>query len=69
MSQGYPLPASEAEMAWLPDPYGSLSTLLGVTSAPELDHVLADLRRYPSEPDTLMISDAMIQVTSRTPGL
>ena len=68
MSQGYSLPASEAEVARLPDLYGSLSTLLGVMTESESDHVLADLRRHLSKPETLMISYAMIQVTGRVPG-
>ena len=41
---------------------------MGLMSAPELDQVLADLRRHLSQPETLMISYAMIQVTGRVPG-
>jgi SAM-dependent methyltransferase len=41
---------------------------MGLMSAPELDQVLADLRRHLSAPETLMISYAMIQVTGRVPG-
>ncbi len=38
-------------------------------SAPEMDRVLADLRRNLSEPETLMISYAMVQVAGRVPGI
>ncbi len=41
---------------------------MGLMSAPELDQVLADLRKHLSEPETLMIAYAMIQVTGRVPG-
>jgi hypothetical protein len=37
-------------------------------SAPEMDRVLAELRRHLSEPETLMISFGMIQVAGRVPG-
>ena len=33
--------------------------------APEMDRMLADLRRHLSEPETLMVSYAMVQVTGR----
>ena len=41
---------------------------MGLMSAPELDQVLGDLRKHLSEPETLMIAYAMIQVTGRVPG-
>ena len=41
---------------------------MGLMTESEMDHVLADLRRHLSEPETLMISYAMIQVTGRVPG-
>jgi len=41
---------------------------MGLMSAPEMDQVLGDLRRHLSEPETLTISYAMIQVTGRVPG-
>ncbi len=51
-----------ATWAEVPVPQGLRS------SAPEMDQVLADLRRHLSEPETLTISYAMIQVTGRVPG-
>jgi len=39
-----------------------------IMNGAELDEVLTELRRHLSEPETLMISFAMIQVTGRTPG-
>ncbi len=41
---------------------------MGLMSQAELDRVLADLRKHLGEPETLMISYAMIQVTGRVPG-
>lgn len=41
---------------------------LELMSAPEMDRVLAALRRHLSEPETLMISYGMIQVAGRVPG-
>ncbi len=41
---------------------------MGLMTESELDQVLADLRRHLSEPETLMIAYAMIQVTGRAPG-
>lgn len=42
---------------------------MGLMSAPELDQVLGDLRRHLGQPETLMISYAMIQVAGRVPGV
>ena len=41
---------------------------MGLMSAPEMDRVLADLRRHLSEPETLMVAYAMVQVTGRVSG-
>ena len=41
---------------------------MGLMTESELDRVLADLRKHLSQPETLTISYAMIQVTGRVPG-
>ena len=41
---------------------------MGLMSACEMDRELADLRRHLGEPETLMISYAMVQVAGRVPG-